>query len=785
MPKSLTNYYQESGRAGRDGAAAECILFFSFKDKSSIANMIMKSRDTDANSRYGSNGMTDAMRQGLENLRRCVSYCLNESDCRRVLLLEYFGEQFSSKNCNRTCDNCLHDPSTLEIVDFTEHAVCILLFVKDVTQKRLPSITITKIVKVYTSSKEKEMEKYEACMKYVMSNNPTRSAIPSRDIVERLIQHMVVNDYLSEETIVNTKGFPSDYIVPGPKADDLESGREHLRLSIRKKVATASTKSKGSKKADVSLDESFNNAGQFASTEEGWHDSSTRMTTSTNVSKVAVKRVKPVSTSKQKQSAIHINDSDDDDGPIIRKSSVPSSNMLTDPEIMKASRKQPMKSISPMRSTGRGGLTINSSNASYLEDDKGNVSETEAEQSDDDLNINNRKKSRVSKSNKALAKANISLATSKPYEIVDSDDSNSVDGSDAENSQSLLTPKLQKALREWLEAYRQRWEKYWVYLTNNIIEEIIAKVPLTMSALANISGIGESRAKRIGEHMLATMYAFLEKNDVLHLFPQASYPTIAPCPTWQDPQSKEAYQKRKQDLDAAKRKPMIPETQVDGMNMFSDPLNGIYGNAAVRSAVAYPMPSSSVPMAPAGKYTADVASIKSPTTATTGKFYDLTGTSGMHSQVNVLDNLENIGNSYALYNNRTPNLTSSTQRNGVSYHTKGTPTSYDPFTAANNMRQANISNYYDTSSSPVIGSIRPRDESTYMTNNPTRTPQTMTGSLYATNSQPNKYLINPSISSHHVVEYGNDIALNQNDGVDFIPPPKRNKLSPSYDNDLM
>ncbi len=42
LPKSLTNYYQESGRAGRDGDVSECVLYFSYKDKSSLASMIIK-----------------------------------------------------------------------------------------------------------------------------------------------------------------------------------------------------------------------------------------------------------------------------------------------------------------------------------------------------------------------------------------------------------------------------------------------------------------------------------------------------------------------------------------------------------------------------------------------------------------------------------------------------------------------------------------------------------------------------------------------------------------------
>ncbi len=66
LPKSLTNYYQESGRAGRDGDVAECLVYFNFKDKSKLSHMIMKGAEERGNSVSG----RENMKRGLESLNK-------------------------------------------------------------------------------------------------------------------------------------------------------------------------------------------------------------------------------------------------------------------------------------------------------------------------------------------------------------------------------------------------------------------------------------------------------------------------------------------------------------------------------------------------------------------------------------------------------------------------------------------------------------------------------------------------------------------------------------------
>ncbi|MFO0794344.1 MAG: DNA helicase RecQ [Candidatus Brocadiaceae bacterium] len=93
LPKSIEGYYQETGRAGRDGLKSDCILFFSYGDMFKIEHFILQ--------KEAENERQVAYKQ----LRELVSYC-EGNICRRKLLLAYFGEIFNEPNCEN-CDACL------------------------------------------------------------------------------------------------------------------------------------------------------------------------------------------------------------------------------------------------------------------------------------------------------------------------------------------------------------------------------------------------------------------------------------------------------------------------------------------------------------------------------------------------------------------------------------------------------------------------------------------------------------------------------------------------------
>ncbi|XP_047431881.1 ATP-dependent DNA helicase Q1 isoform X3 [Mugil cephalus] len=200
ISKSIENYYQESGRAGRDDKQADCIVYFGFADIFRISTMVVMEN------------------VGQQKLLQMVDYCQNVDRCRRSLMAVHFDEVWDDEGCSQMCDTC-RNAKDYTTVDITQHAREVVQ-IMEVAASMDEKLTPLKLVEAWMGKGPAKRRK--------MIQTTTLSRLQAEAVIVRLL----LQGYLREDFSF-TPYTTYFYMKLGRKAPLLKSQTHTLNMKMR------------------------------------------------------------------------------------------------------------------------------------------------------------------------------------------------------------------------------------------------------------------------------------------------------------------------------------------------------------------------------------------------------------------------------------------------------------------------------------------------------------------------------------------------------------------------